>query len=102
MADKVYLFANGSQYIDWSASNCERCAKSVNEWDDSGEAWPTCELEAAIFESQFGDGSFDPDIARRIQPPEHTDRYNWPCGEVEWADWWIEEVNQRKAQQEAA
>lgn len=97
MTERVYLFSNGAQFMDWSAANCERCKKSVEEWDNTGTAWPTCELEAAIVEATMGDGSFAPDIAQRIRAPEYAERYNWPCNEVEWADWWkVEWVSRRE------
>jgi hypothetical protein len=78
-------FSNGGQFMDWCASNCDRCVKSFN---DGGE----CDIEEALFIASIDDGTVSEDIARRmgyLKPDGTTSgAYGWPCTEVEWTEDW--------------
>lgn len=75
-------FANGSQFADWEATNCERCAKG----DDK------CPFQEALWMAYFDAGTITADTARAIGYLHDNDtldeRYVWPCAVVEWAEWW--------------
>lgn len=78
MTNDVYLFSNGLQYADWSANNCDRCAKA----GDPGEAGSSqCEIFEAIHDAAMDDGSVTNDIARRSGFLEGLHAYVWPCRE---------------------
>lgn len=80
---KFYIFSSGSQYGDWVASNCERCAKyDVNDL-------PTCEIDEALGLAYLDDGKVTPEIALRAGVnEENANKYVWPCSEVEWTEEW--------------
>jgi len=67
MSERRYRpWTKGSDYQLWQDENCVRCAK----WDPEGREI-RCELERAIFESMFGDGTISAAIAARLGiPPE--------------------------------
>jgi len=70
-------FSCGTQYLDWSASNCVTCKKS-------GMAPPQCDIERALISGCFGDGTVTESIAKRMGwvkgPAFH---YIWECPERE-------------------
>jgi hypothetical protein len=77
MSDQVYLFANGTQYMDWSASNCDKCAKA----GDPGEAGSSmCDLFEAIHDAACMDGTVTPAVATRLGK-HHSLVHVWPCPE---------------------
>lgn len=81
-------FANGSQFGDWMASNCDRCTKS----GDGGEAGSShCEIFEALWDADCDDGRISEDIARRMAYLGNETRYVWPCSEVEWTPAYLEE-----------
>lgn len=94
MTEAVRPFSNGTQYADWSDSNCARCTKGVHRLNDE-TAWPTCELEAALLEACFGDGEIPLATAQRIGMRENEGRYVWPCAEVDWTEEWKAEYYSR-------
>ena len=84
----IIPFSCGTQYMDWSESNCNRCTKGVHHLNDDA-AWPTCELEVALLTACFGDGAIDERTAQRIGVTDQTEgHYTWPCGEVDWTEEW--------------
>jgi hypothetical protein len=68
-------FSNGTQSLDWQASNCDRCTKLNN-----------CQLIDALNVAYFGDGAVPDEIARRLDYA--PGRYLWQCGEVVWTEEW--------------
>ncbi len=79
MTDRIQIFSTGSQYADWSTSNCHRCTK----WSGWNEL-PTCDIDMALGEAYILDGTVSQEIATRADyDPE---KYNWQCGEVEWTE----------------
>lgn len=99
MTENVRPFSNGTQFMGWQASNCERCVKSVQVWDDTGHAWPTCEIEGALLEAMMFTGEVSEAIGERMG---YTDplRCNWPCNEVEWTEEWKAEYRKRHGKEE--
>lgn len=82
-------FHCGTQYADWTSANCDRCKRSdVN----GGE----CDLEIDLGRAYIANGEISKDVAQRIGYYDHKGEYNWPCNEVEWCEWWKEEVIQRQ------
>lgn len=81
--EKVKPFSNGTEYLDWTFGNCERCAKSVLVTDPSGTELPTCEIEYAIMEASISDGEISAEIAERMGQTANPMAYTWPCGEFE-------------------
>lgn len=85
---KVRPFSNGSQFADWTASNCERCAKGA----PIGSAeWPTCPIEYALAYACIDDGTITQEIADRMGYEHSTARYVWMCCEWLPSDAWKEE-----------
>jgi hypothetical protein len=81
-AERVYPFANGSQFGDWVEKNCDNCTRSPKAKGD-----PTCDLEVAIWNAYYGTGSITEEIARRMNylTPDGRTRalcYSWPCNEI--------------------
>ena len=83
-------FDSGSQYVDWTACNCDRCTKSTYN-----EAKTPCDLEYALLAACFGDGEITADIAQRCGLNDNAGGYVWPCTEVEWTVAWQEEYKRR-------
>lgn len=75
MSERVYLFSNGSQHMDWTDRNCCRCAKDVQEGKPV-----TCELQIAMGEAFFGDGSVPTAMAKRLGYSDPL-AYTWDCAE---------------------
>lgn len=77
MADgeQIRVFANGCQYADWRARNCDRCVLFNPEHYDGA-----CELDGAIGTAFLGDGSFTPVIAKRLGYRDDF-AYTWDCPE---------------------
>lgn len=80
-------FSNGTQYGDWTASNCDRCKKSET---NGGE----CDIEIALMDACFTDGEITDEIAMRLAYEPKA--YVWMCGEVAWCEWWMKEVMLRQ------
>lgn len=94
--ERVRPFSSGSQFADWSGCNCDRCDKGVHSLGP--EAWPTCEIEIALYNAYGDDGSVPADIANRMGHTEHKGEYVWPCNEVVWTEEWKAEYQRRKEQ----
>ena len=95
--ETVRPFDNGSQYADWTGSNCDRCTQGVHRLGP--DAWYTCALEEALATACFGDGEITLDIAKRIGMEADERRYGWPCTEVEWTEEWKAEWAKRHPEQ---
>lgn len=87
---RVYIFDSGTQFMDWTSCNCERCKKSTSNDPSIGPSdMPKCEVEYALILACIGDGVVTPEIRRRAGADEEpTGRYVWPCLEVEWTEEW--------------
>jgi len=75
-------FSSGSQYDDWTSSNCDRCTKGYHLQPD-GE-WPNCKIEGALLKAYFGSGEIDDEIAElmgynSVEQPA----YGWKCNEYD-------------------
>lgn len=81
-------FDSGSQYADWTSSNCDRCIKSTYN-----EAKTPCDLENALLAADLGGGRITMEIAARIGLELSERYYGWPCAEVDWTPKWIAEWN---------
>lgn len=91
----VRPFSCGTQFGDWSESNCRRCKKNC-DLVPVGEP-PPCDIEAALLAAYVGDGMVTAEIARRMGMTEENEGcYVWPCGEWEPTEAWKEEYQRRK------
>jgi len=88
MTTRIRIFSNGSQYMDWQASNCERCKKAIWTFEP-----PTCPIQVALEEADFDDGTISEEIAK--QSGYDKERYVWPCAEVEWTEEWKAECKEQ-------
>lgn len=75
--ERVRLFSNGTQYMDWTCNNCDRCAKQAEP--DSSLDEVACEIERAMIWALLDDGTVDEGIAKRCG--YDPDAYSWPCPE---------------------
>jgi hypothetical protein len=64
-------FSNGSQFCDWTASNCDSCTKYATG----------CEVATGLAEAALGWGLVRGDIAARMGLVTNDGRANWPCPE---------------------
>ena len=74
-------FNNGTQFADWLARNCERCAKGA----DPNNPPPIleCDIDQALLEGYFGDGRIPLAIAERMGAVANKAAYSWVCGEFQ-------------------
>lgn len=64
-SSRIRPFSNGSEFADWVERNCENCAKhNLN--------YPECDIDIALTESYFGDGTISKEIALRMGYLEDT------------------------------
>lgn len=72
-------FHSGSQFADWQDRNCGRCWKFDIEaaFDES-----KCEIDAALGDAMFGDGTVSAEIALRMGFTDPVS-YTWVCPERE-------------------
>jgi len=87
MAEKFRPFSNGTQFLDWEASNCERCTK----FNPDGPS--KCKLRHALLTAYWADGSVSERVAKGLGYLDNKGAYVWPCGEVEWTEEWKYEWN---------
>ncbi len=64
MTDRVHPFANGTDYMDWNAKNCDRCNKVVYDKDDQPVS--ACVLFNALMESMIEDGTVSAEYGKRL------------------------------------
>ena len=93
--ERYHPFANGCQFMDWQENNCCNCTKFSFALDPvTDKTRPPlneeqlCQIELAIYDGHWGDGSLSADIARRMGYllPDGSDRaleYGWRCTEFE-------------------
>lgn len=86
-------FHCGSQAADWEASCCDRCTKRIPENGTYLEY--RCNIQRAIHEAQFGDGSVSAEIAARMGYTDPAE-YVWVCPEIDWTPEWIAECHRRR------
>lgn len=74
-------FHCGSQYVDWTSRNCDRCKSS---WDD-GMAVPygPCEIDNALSAACLEDGQVSDEIGKRMGAGADPLSYSWECPEKE-------------------
>lgn len=78
MDGRIRPFSNGSQYVDWTARNCDRCAKQF-DWEAQESH---CDIEAALSFACIDDGRITAEIARRAGITDETrTHYTWDCPE---------------------
>ena len=79
MTERIHLFANGYEYDNWEARNCDRCVKAPTaSWGGA------CDLNDAITEAMVTDGTFAPEIVARFGwKPEYHAVLGWPCKEFQ-------------------
>lgn len=71
----VQPFSNGSQFGDWTASNCASCERAASE-DCNYDDMP-CEIEKALTLAYLTSGRIPLEIADRMG--HGNGRYGWPC-----------------------
>ncbi len=79
--ESVYVFSNGSQYMDWQENNCCGCRKQAGP-DVSLDEMP-CEIERALSRAAVDDGRIPLLIADRCGATANKIRYSWRCPERE-------------------
>lgn len=89
--NKVSPFYCGTQYADWTGSNCNRCKKAAPLYGDS-----TCEIELALHIALMSDGEVTQEIADRMGFTANQDKDVWMCPEVDWTEEWKAEVLARR------
>lgn len=89
-------FDSGTQFQDWTASNCDRCTKGSHRLEE--DEWPDCPIESALVYALFGDGSITQEFADRMGYKQFY--YGWKCGEFEPTEEWKAEYRRRKAEKE--
>jgi len=98
--ESVRPFSNGTQHLDWEASNCGRCKKAASFEQAEADKF-ICEIERAIGVACISDGTVSAEIAQRMgyfkNIPAKTKRFSyvWQCGEVEWTEEWKKEYERR-------
>jgi hypothetical protein len=91
--DRVSPFSNGSQHVDWTSSNCDRCTKA---YDEANQVY-RCTIQEAIDRAGLIDGDVDEATAARMGiTPETKGRYVWKCAEVSWTPEWQAEWRERQ------
>jgi ribosomal protein S27AE len=55
--ERYYLFANGTDFMEWQARNCEKCVKAVF-YDEKKDRYPNyrCAVQKHIEEAAITDG----------------------------------------------
>ncbi len=63
---RIRPFSSGTELLDWTTRNCDRCAKYVLR-TDTETGWNTneCNIVNAIADGQWGDGTIPAAIAER-------------------------------------
>lgn len=86
---EVHPFANGSQFMDWLENNCCNCARysfalnpATGKTRDPLEEDALCQIELALHQACWGDGSVSPEIAQRMGYSDPL-AYGWRCGEFD-------------------
>lgn len=79
-APTVHPFLNGSQYMDWTASNCDTCTRQASP-DVSLDEMP-CPIEAALVLAMFDAGTIPLPMAQRMgYKRDGKYHYVWKCPE---------------------
>lgn len=85
----IHPFSNGSQFMDWLDSNCCNCAKysfasdpATGKTREPLDEDQVCQIELALHEACYGDGTVSPDMAGRMGYSTPV-KYGWRCGELE-------------------
>jgi len=87
MGRQISPFSNGSQYTDWKANNCDKCAWTCGIWGGGWYPDATCEAECEIDTAgaMFGSGEISGRIATKIGYFQNRRElggcgaYTWPC-----------------------
>lgn len=74
--ERIHLFSNGTQYMDWTFNNCDKCALAG---DPSEPGSSSCDLFEAICDAGADDGTVSAEIAARLG--YSPIRYVWRCPE---------------------
>jgi len=84
MTTKIRVFDSPEQILDWETSNCDRCKKGYA----NNSLQFKCNLEEDTYLLEL-----DIKTALRIGFIGANNKRNWKCGEVEWTDEWMAEVD---------
>ncbi len=79
MSDRVYPVSCGTQYGDWTDSNCRQCIKGADI--DNPPAVCPCDLEQALLVACFDDGTVGVEIGTRMGAVQNKGCYGWECPE---------------------
>ena len=71
-------FSTGTQYLDWTDRNCERCTKY-----DPIEFQGNCEIDGALGLALIGHGEVSDEIATRMGYDDNANYFTWDCPERE-------------------
>jgi len=82
---KIRPFSNGTQYMDWEASNCGRCKKAATEEQLYNGDIP-CDIEKEVAYAACDDGTITEEIAERMAFTRR--KYVWQCGEWDPTEEW--------------
>lgn len=94
--NKFSPFSNGTQYGDWTDTNCNRCKKSAQQLPESSIYDYNCVIEEALLEAYVTDGEVEEQIANRMGYLLNQDKDIWMCPEVEWTEEWKSECIARQ------
>lgn len=75
----VRPFSSGTQYLDWTCSNCDTCSKQAPP-DAALDEMP-CPIEAALAWAALDEGRVPLPLAERMGYTRHKGDYVWPCPE---------------------
>lgn len=94
--ERIKLFANGTQAMDWRALNCDRCVKS----ETNADAMPRrCGLELELTAAACGDGTIPAAAAERMG--YDADGYVSDCAERETREAWARRMKRTRKQKRA-
>lgn len=89
--ERFQPFSCGTQGTDWVSANCERCKKFNYKNIDN-----TCDIDRALVEAFFDDGTVSMEIAKRMGAVENDGKFQWMCPEVEWTEEWEKQVYEKR------
>lgn len=88
----IQPFSNGTQYMDWEASNCARCKHAATKEQYESAIFP-CDIEKELAFAAVDDGKISDDAAKRMRYAENSGKYVWQCGEWDPTEEWKAEYS---------
>lgn len=92
--DRFRPFHCGTQFGDWTMSNCDRCKLGASPTAQSFDEI-ACDIERALAKAYMLDGTVSRRIADRMGAIEHDGHYTWMCGEWDPTEEWKAEKRLR-------